>query len=40
MATVQSFIADRVFIGQSPALLEQLMDLASEADVPGREGQD
>jgi hypothetical protein len=40
MATVQSFIADRLFIGQNPAFLEQLMDLASEADAARREGQD
>jgi hypothetical protein len=40
MATVQSFIADGLFIGQNPAFLEQLMDLASEADAARREGQD
>jgi hypothetical protein len=40
MATVQSFIADRLFFGQNPAFLEQLMDLASEADAASREGQD
>src|SRR6266700_3032320 len=39
MATVQSFIADGLFIGQNPAFLEQLMDLASEADAARREGQ-
>jgi Ferritin-like domain len=38
MATVQSFIADRLFFGQNPAFLEQLMDLASEADAARREG--
>jgi len=40
MATVQSFIADRLFFGQAPAFLEQLKDLASEADAASREGQD
>src|ERR1700675_4435406 len=40
VATVQSFIADRLFFGQNPAFLEQLMDLASEADAASREGQD
>ena len=40
MATVQSFIADGLFIGQNPAFLEQLMDLASEAEAARREVQD
>ena len=40
MATVQSFIADGLFIGQNPQFLEQLRDLASEADAARREGQD
>src|SRR5579863_7475719 len=40
MATVQSFIADRLFVGQNPQFLEQLMDLASEADAARREGHD
>ena len=40
MATVQSFIADGLFIGQDPAFLEQLMDLASEAEAARREVQD
>ena len=40
MATVQSFIADGLFIGQNPAFREQLMDLASEAEAAHREGQD
>jgi hypothetical protein len=39
MATVQSFIADGLFIGQDPQFLEQLKDLASEADSASR-GQD
>jgi hypothetical protein len=38
MATVQSFIADGLFIGQNPQFLEQLMDLASEAEGVRREG--
>jgi hypothetical protein len=37
MATVQSFIADGLFIGQNPQFLEQLMDLASEADSASRQ---
>src|SRR6202163_2276402 len=40
MATVQSFIADGLFIGQNPAFLEQLMDLAAEADAAHREARD
>jgi hypothetical protein len=40
MATVQSFIADRLFFGQNPQFLEQLMDLASEAEAAHREGLD
>ena len=40
MATVRSFIADGLFIGQDPHFLQQLMDLASEADAARREGQD
>jgi hypothetical protein len=39
MATVQSFIADGLFIGQNPQFLEQLMDLASEAEAANRQGQ-
>lgn len=37
MATVQSFIADRFFVGQNPQFLEILMDLASEAEAAHRE---
>jgi hypothetical protein len=37
MATVQSFISDGLFIGQNPQFLEQLMDLASEADSASRQ---
>jgi Ferritin-like domain len=40
MATVQAFIADGLFIGQNPAFLEQLRDLASEAEAARREGRD
>jgi hypothetical protein len=40
MATVQSFIADGLFIGQNPQFLEQLRDLASEAEAARREVQD
>ena len=40
MATVQSFIADGLFIGQNPQFLEQLKELASEAEAARREGQD
>jgi len=39
MATVQSFIADRLFFGQNPAFLEQLMELATEAEAAQRHGQ-
>jgi hypothetical protein len=37
VATIQSFIADGLFIGQNPVFLEQLMDLASEADSAYRQ---
>jgi hypothetical protein len=37
MATVQSFIADGLFIGQPAQFLEQLMELASEAESVRRE---
>ena len=40
MATVQAFIADRLFFGQNPQFLEQLMDLASEAEAARRQAQD
>ncbi|MDP8982950.1 MAG: ferritin-like domain-containing protein [Acidobacteriota bacterium] len=40
IATVQSFIAGRLFAGQSPHFLEQLMDLASEAEAAQRQLQD
>jgi len=38
MATVQSFIDDGLFIGQNPAFIEQLRELAFEADAARREG--
>jgi Ferritin-like domain len=37
MATVQSFIADGLFIGQNPHFLELLMELAAEAEASQRE---
>jgi hypothetical protein len=37
MATVQAFIADGLFFGQNPQFLEQLMDLASEAEAARRD---
>jgi hypothetical protein len=40
MATVQSFIADGLFAGQNPQFLQQLMELASEAEAVRREVQD
>jgi hypothetical protein len=40
MATVQAFIDDGLFSGQNPAFIEQLRDLASEAEAARREGQD
>jgi hypothetical protein len=39
MATVQSFIADGLFIGQDPHFLQQLMELASEAESAHRENE-
>jgi hypothetical protein len=36
MATIQSFIDDRLFVGQNPAFIEQLKDLAFEAEVVRR----
>jgi hypothetical protein len=38
MATVKAFIADRLFFGQNPAFIQQLMELASEAEAAHREG--
>jgi hypothetical protein len=40
MATVQSFIADGLFIHQNPQFLEQLIDLASDAEAVRRNAQD
>jgi hypothetical protein len=39
IATVQSFIADGLFIGQSPQFLQQLMELAAEAESAHRENE-
>ena len=39
IATIKSFIDDRLFVGQDPAFIEQLLDLASEAEAAQREGQ-
>ncbi len=39
-ATVQSFIADGLFTGQNPQFLQQLMELASEAESAHRESDD
>jgi len=39
MATVQAFIDDRLFVGQNPAFIEQLMDLASQAETADRQRQ-
>jgi hypothetical protein len=38
MATVQSFIADGLFANQNPQFLEQLMELATEAEGARRDG--
>ena len=38
VATINSFIADGFFVGQQPAFIEQLLDLASEADAAQRQG--
>jgi hypothetical protein len=40
MATVQSFIADGLFTNQNPQFIQQLMDLASEAEAARRDIQD
>jgi hypothetical protein len=39
IATVQSFIADGLFIGQNPQFLQQLMELAAEAEAAHRENE-
>jgi hypothetical protein len=39
MATARSFIDDGLFIGQIPAFLELLTDLASAADAATRGGE-
>jgi hypothetical protein len=38
MATIKAFTADGLFLHQNPMFLEQLMDLASEADAVRRPG--
>jgi hypothetical protein len=40
VATIQSFIADNLFVGQSTAFFETLMGLAEAADAVGREPKD
>jgi hypothetical protein len=40
METIKAFTADGLFINQNPAVLEMLMDLASEAEAAHRPGQD
>jgi len=40
VATVQSFIADGLFTGQNPQFLQQLMELAAEAEAAHRESED
>lgn len=40
IAAVKSFIGDNLFVGQNPAFLEALMDLASEAESAQRRGDD
>ena len=39
IATIQSFIADGLFIGQNPQFLQQLMELAAEAESALRENE-
>ena len=39
IATVRAFIADSLFVGQKPAFLEALMDLAAAAEAAQR-GED
>jgi hypothetical protein len=36
MAAAKGFIADNLFVGQTPAFLEQLLDIASEAEAAER----
>jgi hypothetical protein len=38
MATVKAFVDDRLFFGQNPMFIEQLMDLASAAEAAQRQG--
>jgi hypothetical protein len=36
MAAAKGFIANNLFVGQLPAFLEQLLDIASEAEAAER----
>ncbi len=40
VATIESFTADGLFVGQSKKFLDRLMDLAADADGARREGRD
>ncbi len=40
VATIRAFIADNLFVGQSPAFMEQLMDLAAAAEAARRDEED
>ena len=40
VATIESFTADGLFVGQSKKFLDRLMDMAAEADAARREGRD
>ena len=40
VATIKSFTADNLFLGQKPAFLEVVMDLAMAADAAQRELND
>jgi len=40
LATIQAFAADGLFLHQNPMFLEQLMDLASDADAVNRDNED
>jgi hypothetical protein len=37
MATINSFVADGMFIGQSPAFIQLLQELAQQADAAVRQ---
>jgi hypothetical protein len=40
VATIESFTADGLFVGQSKKFLDRLMDMAADADAARREDRD